>query len=221
MQSANANLPTLGPSIDSTSHIRELPLSSHGKRAGRRRHIGTLAVMAVALASCSSSPADAPPPTISPARAAVSPAVVGTPDGVVRPLPGPGISAVFDGATRSLVVLGRDGGGRSVISVLSTPSSGRSVPLPAEATAITGDDRGMAYLSTRGGYFRFDVASGAVSPVDITDEHDTDFTAIARRADGTLVLGSADGSVYTLGGDADVAQPPAPLRSRRCPCRTG
>ncbi len=91
-----------------------------------------------------------------------------------------------------------------MISVLPTPSGGRSVPLPAEATAITGDDRGTAYLSTRGGYFRFDVASGAVSPVDVTDEQDTDFTAIARRADGTLTLGSADGTVYTLGGDADV-----------------
>ncbi|HNA52628.1 MAG TPA: hypothetical protein PK594_17375, partial [Mycobacterium sp.] len=34
--------------------------------------------------------------------------------------------------------------------------------------------------------------------VSIPDEPDTDFTAIARRADGRLVLGSADGSAYTL-----------------------
>ena len=99
------------------------------------------------------------------------------------------------------MVLGRDGRGRSVISV---PSSGRSVSLSAEATAITGDGRGTAFVSTRGGYFRFDVVSGAVSLTDVTDERDTDFTAIARRADGTLVLGSADGTVYTLDGDAAV-----------------
>ena len=33
---------------------------------------------------------------------------------------------------------------------------------------------------------------------------DTDFTAIARRADGKLVLGSADGAVYTLSSDTAV-----------------
>jgi DNA-binding beta-propeller fold protein YncE len=102
------------------------------------------------------------------------------------------------------VILGRDGRGEGVISVLSAASAGRSVPLPAGATAITGDDRGTAYLATRGGYFRFDVAKKAVTRVDVPDEHDTDFTAIARRADGTLALGSADGTVYTLRSDASV-----------------
>jgi DNA-binding beta-propeller fold protein YncE len=111
---------------------------------------------------------------------------------------------VIDGATRSLVVLGHDGRGQFVTSVLSAASPGRSVPLPAGATAIAGDDKGTTFMSTRGGYFRFDIASGAVSRVDITGEHDTDFTAIARRADGTLALGSADGTVYTLRSDATV-----------------
>jgi DNA-binding beta-propeller fold protein YncE len=115
------------------------------------------------------------------------------------------VASVFDGATRSLVVLGRDGRGHFVISVLAAAvPAGRSAPLPAEATAITGDDRGTAFLSTRGGYFRFDVASGAVSRVDVADEHGTDFTAIARRGDGTITLGSADGTVYTLRPDATV-----------------
>jgi hypothetical protein len=91
-----------------------------------------------------------------------------------------------------------------VISVLSA-AAGRSVPLPAAATAIAGDDRGTTYFATRGGYFRYDIASGAVSRVDVAEEHDTDFTAIARRDDGTLVLGSADGTVYTLRPDASVS----------------
>ena len=38
------------------------------------------------------------------------------------------------------------------------------------------------------------------------DGHDsTEFTAIARRSDGRLVLGSADGAVFTLGSDTAVA----------------
>jgi DNA-binding beta-propeller fold protein YncE len=40
--------------------------------------------------------------------------------------------------------------------------------------------------------------------VDIYGQSGTDFTAIARRADGKLVLGSADGAVYTLSSDAEV-----------------
>lgn len=123
---------------------------------------------------------------------------------MVHPLPGPAVAGVFDGVTRSLVALGRDGQGRFVVSVVPVASAGRSVPLPAEATAITGDGQGTAYLSTRGGYFRFDIASGTVSRVDIAEERETDFTAIARRADGALALGSADGTVYTLRGDATV-----------------
>ena len=49
-----------------------------------------------------------------------------------------------------------------------------------------------------GGYFTADLAAGTATRVSIPDEPDTDFTAIARRADGRLVLGSADGSAYTL-----------------------
>jgi DNA-binding beta-propeller fold protein YncE len=41
--------------------------------------------------------------------------------------------------------------------------------------------------------------------VGVEGQRATDFTAIARRADGKLVLGSADGALYTLGSDSDVA----------------
>jgi DNA-binding beta-propeller fold protein YncE len=57
------------------------------------------------------------------------------------------------------------------------------------------------YASTRGGYYRIDVAAAAAARVDVEGQADTEFTAIARRADGKLVLGSADGAVYTLGSD--------------------
>ena len=80
----------------------------------------------------------------------------------------------------------------------------RTVPLPGPATAMAGDDEGRVYLSTRGGYFRFDVAAGTATRLDVDGQQATDFTAIARRADGKLVLGSADGAVYTLSSETAV-----------------
>ena len=47
-------------------------------------------------------------------------------------------------------------------------------------------------------------ADGAVAQFPVDDAADVDFTAITRRGDGTVVLGSADGAVYTLGGDTAV-----------------
>jgi DNA-binding beta-propeller fold protein YncE len=78
------------------------------------------------------------------------------------------------------------------------------VRLAAPATALTGDRDGRVYASTRGGYFRIDLRAGTASQVDVEGQRDTDFTAIARRADAKLVLGSADGAVYTLSSDTTV-----------------
>jgi sugar lactone lactonase YvrE len=161
--------------------------------------------MVVAGAGCSSKAADAPPPTISPARAADSPSVTVSPAGEVRPLNGPGQASTFDRATHTLVVLGSDPAGSSVVTTFPTKAAMRVVPLPAPATALTGDDRGTAYVSTRGGYFRLDVTTGAVTRMDVDGARDTEFTAIARREDGNVVLGSADGAVYTLSSDTAVA----------------
>ncbi|MUL75498.1 hypothetical protein FZI94_05455 [Mycobacterium sp. CBMA226] len=155
-----------------------------------------------ALTACSSHPAQTAPPTISPARAAVSPAVGGIPDGVVHPLPGPGTGATFDSATSSLVVLGTDGTGRPVATV---PGS-LPVVLPAAATGVTGDGAGTAFLSTRGGYLRFDIGKRAVQSVAVDGQSGTDFTSIARRADGKLALGTADGAVLIVDGSAVQSQ---------------
>ncbi|WP_197040305.1 YncE family protein [Mycobacterium sp. URHB0044] len=156
--------------------------------------------MVVAGVGCSSKVTDAPPPTISPARAADSPSVTAPPAGEVRPLNGPGQAGTFDRATHTLVVLGG-----STVTTFPQRGEPRTLPLPAPATALTGDDRGTAYLSTRGGYFRIGVDTGAVTRVDVEGARDTDFTAITRRGDGKLTLGSADGTVYTLGSDTTVA----------------
>jgi DNA-binding beta-propeller fold protein YncE len=150
------------------------------------------------LVSCSANKADAPPPTIVPATAAQSPPVTGQPAGVVRPLAGHAEAAVFDAATASLAVLSPDVGGQSMVTVVTSSGAARPVPLPGPATAMTGDNDGRVFASTRGGYFRVDIRAGTVSRVDIEGQPGTDFTAIARRSDGKVVLGSADGAVDTL-----------------------
>jgi DNA-binding beta-propeller fold protein YncE len=161
--------------------------------------------MLIALAACSTKTADAPPPTIAPAQAAVSPPVTAPPAGEVHPLSGPGLASTFDGATHTLVVLGSDPAGRSVLTTFPPSALPRTVPLPAAATALTGDGRGTAYVSTKGGYFRIDVAGGTVTRLDVDGATDTEFTAIAHRGDGKVVLGSAEGAVYTLSSDTAVA----------------
>jgi hypothetical protein len=166
--------------------------------------VSAVVLATVGLVSCSANKTDAPPPTIVPARAAQSPAVTGEPAGVVRPLAGDAEATVFDPATASLAVLSPSVGGQSTITVLPASGVSRPVPLPGPATAMTGDNDGRIYASTRGGYFRVDIRAGTASRVDIEGQPGTDFTAITRRADGNLVLGSADGAVYTLSSDTGV-----------------
>ena len=91
-----------------------------------------------------------------------------------------------------------------MVTVVPTSGQPRQVLLPAPATAITGDNDGRVYASTRGGYFRVDLRAGTATRVDIEGQPSTDFTAITRRADGKLALGSADGAVYTLSSDSTV-----------------
>lgn len=155
------------------------------------------------VTACTSNPSDTPP-TIAPAHAAVSPPAARPPAGVVRPLAGHATAVVFDAATASLVVLSPDEAGHATATVMPAKGQGRAVPLSGAATAMTGDGGGHVYAATRGGYFRIDIAQGRANRVPVDGQDSTDFTAIARRADGKLVLGSADGAVYTLSSDTAV-----------------
>lgn len=124
----------------------------------------------------------------------MSPEVGAEPAGTVKPLDGVAQAAVFDSATSTLVVVNAE----PSVSIVAGSAPTRVVALPAVATAVVADGEGTAYLSTRGGYFRVGLRDGAVEDVKVDGHADTDFTAIALRDDGNLVLGSADGSVYTL-----------------------
>ena len=135
----------------------------------------------------------------------MSPPVTGAPAGVVRPLAGHGAGRHVRRGDRARwwCSARRE---RPIGASPTFAATGARAPCrcPAPATAMAGDGEGEVYLSTRGGYFRFDVAAGTATRIDVDGQQATDFTAIARRADGRLVLGSADGAVYTLGSDTAV-----------------
>jgi len=162
-----------------------------------RRRRWTAAVLAVALATgaCSDRPLDTAPPTTEPATPAVSPAA-DSPAGTVRPLPLAGQAAVFDATTATPVVLGTTPDGRSALALpAGTP---RTVPLPTAATALAVGGDGSVLAAVRGGYLRYDIAADRVETFAVDGHADTEFTAVTRRGDGRVVLGSADGAVLTL-----------------------
>ena len=168
--------------------------------------------MLTLVAGCSSNPLDPAPPTIDAARPAESPPVSQNPAGTVRPLPGHAAASVFDDGTHQLAVLapGADPAAPASVTVFGQGQvAPRVIVLPGPATALTGDGRGTAYLAARGGYFVVDLSTGHTGQVNVADSASVDFTAIARRGDGKLVLGSAEGAVYALAapppGDAGTA----------------
>jgi DNA-binding beta-propeller fold protein YncE len=175
-------------------------LLSNGVTRASRRAAGLLLLLTV-TSGCASNPLAGTPRTIEPARAAQSPPASQQPTGVVLPLAGPAAAATFDSGAHQLAVLvpGADPAAPASLSVIADPRAApRVVALPGPATALTDDGRGRVYLAARGGYFVVDLATGRTTSVRVTDAQQTEFTAVARRVDGTLVLGSADGAVYTL-----------------------
>nr|WP_231990101.1 hypothetical protein [Mycobacterium sp. 852002-51971_SCH5477799-a] len=176
-----------------------------------------IAVLLEAAAGCSSNPLDTAPRTIEPARAAVSPPASQRPPGAVRPLAGHAAAAVFDGGTHQLAVLtpGADPAAPASVAVFGNPQvTPRVVELPGPASALADGGRGTAYLSTRGGYYTVDLSTGRVTQVAVADAGQIEFTAVAQRADGRLVLGSADGAVYTLASQAPGAATSAAVANK-------
>ena len=152
------------------------------------------------LAGCSSKLTDPGPATIEPAGAAVSPPPGRPPVGDVLALGGRATAALFDTATSSLVVFtpGTDPPTPGTLTIVGPTGAARPVMLPAGATAIAGNGEGAVYATIRGGFVTVDLATGRLTETAIEGHGATDFTALTRRADGHLLVGSAAGAVYVL-----------------------
>ena len=165
---------------------------------------GTLALALILaaslLAGCSSKLTDPGPATIEPAGAAASPPPERPPVGDVLTLGGRPTAALFDAATSSLVVFtpGTDPPTPGALTIVGPTGAVRPVVLPAGATAIAGDGDGAVYATIRGGFVTVDLATGRLTETTIDGHGATDFTALTRRADGRLLVGSAAGAVYVL-----------------------
>lgn len=187
-----------------TNRPESHPLPPHLNRSVRGALIGTtggmLALMLV-VGGCSSKLTDPAPATIEPGAAAESPAPAQTPAGEVLPVGGRHTAALFDPTTSSLVVVtpDRDPQRPATMTIVGPGDVARPVVLGGPATAIAGDGNGAAYAATRGGFSTVDLTTGTVTATAINGEADTDFTAIARRADGSMLLGSAGGAVVIVG----------------------
>ncbi|MDT5253592.1 MAG: hypothetical protein QOH07_2546 [Mycobacterium sp.] len=172
----------------------------HCEHVPRLQSIGLVFVL-VLVVGCSAKTLDETPAAIAPAQPAQSPPLSQAPAGVVRPLDSRPQSALFDGRTAQLAIVtaGSTPAAPAGLTVLGfQQTSQRVIDLPGPATGLTGDHGGTAYLSTRGGYFVVDLAAGRAVRVSVRDAENVDFTAITRRSDGAVVLGSADGTLYTL-----------------------
>jgi hypothetical protein len=182
----------------------------HRKRSAHivRRQAAGLLVLLTFVVGCSSKTLEGAPPTIEPARPADSPPLSQVPAGLVHPLDGKPQAAIFDSHTAQLVILtsGLAATAPAKITAIGHQhTSSRVIDLPGPVTGLAGDGGGNAYLSTRGGYFVADLSAGRVARVGVSGAESVDFTAIARRADGTVALGTADGMIYTIAPAATVS----------------
>ena len=145
---------------------------------------------------------DTRPPTIAPAQAAPSPPLTRAPAGSVRPLPGRPQTALFDGRTGLL----------AVVSPGPDPHGTGEPHRDGYAANIATGDRAARSghrLGRRQHRHRLSVHPWRISrrrPVhrrasrraNVRDSEHVEFSAISRRSDGTVVLGTADGLLYLL-----------------------
>lgn len=187
------------------THPGGYPLPEQGNRVAVRSITAGLIAVAVVAGGCKSGPISISPPTIEPAGPALSPPAGTAPAGLIQPLTGEPRAAVVDGGAVVVLTAGNEPAAPGAVTIFGPSGESRTVPLPGPATALASDGRGTAFAATRGGVLTVDLAGGRTGRTAVAGAEDADFTAIARRADGRLVLGSADGIAYTLTEDMTVA----------------
>ncbi|UGT55791.1 YncE family protein [Nocardia asteroides] len=154
----------------------------------------------VMLTGCGGGDGGPDVPTREPASAAASPATTTAPTGRVVPL----------AATKALLAE-RESGRVAALDTAGTaltlidpaaPESARTVTLPAPAAALAQGRAGEILVAAPGRVLRIEAGTGAVAEIAV----DGDVHAVQTRSDGSLVVGTADGTVRELRADGSVVR---------------
>lgn len=134
-------------------------------------------------------------PTREPATAAVSPAAATTPAGQIYPA----------AATKALLAE-RETGRLAALDTAGTtltltdpaaPADARAITLPVAGAALAQGEPGQVLVAAEGRVLRVDAATGAVTEIPV----DGDVRSVQTRSDGTLVVGTANGTLRELAAD--------------------
>lgn len=145
----------------------------------------------VLLAGCSTSGDTDDLPTREPVVPAVAPTAT-TPDGRVLPTGRPIGALVAVPGTSLLAAL--DNTALSIIDPAADPAVLRTITLPAPAAAIAPGKTGEILAAAPNRVLRVDAATGAISEIPA----EGDLRAVQLRSDGTLLIGTEDGTVRTI-----------------------
>ncbi|WP_345496519.1 YncE family protein [Nocardia callitridis] len=160
--------------------------------------VGMVSVALLAgSAGCSESTTADDVPTRSPATAAVSPATSASPAGQVL-ASGPVAALVSDPKTGVLGTL--DGATVSLLDPSAPGSPARTVTLPGPAADLSVGVPGEFLAATAHGVARIDVAAATVREIPVEGEP----RSVLARQDGSLVVGTADGTLRELSADGAV-----------------
>ncbi|MGN2639077.1 YncE family protein [Nocardia takedensis] len=156
-----------------------------------------MAILAL-LTGCSSDDDGADVPTREPATAAAAPATTGTPSGAVTRF-GPIRALLVESGSGRVVALDPAG---ATLSVLDAGAAGTpvTIPLPTPATTLVQGADGQVLLPAGAKVLRVDLAAAAVTEIPVEGTA----VSVARRADDTLVVGTAEGIVRTLSPTGEV-----------------
>ncbi len=157
------------------------------------------AAVVVVLTGCSGSDSGPDVPTRAPATAAVSPAVA-HPAGQVFPAAATK-ALLAERSTGRLAALDTAGTALALINP-AAPATPRTITLPAAGASLAQGTPGEVLVAAPGRILRVDALTGAITEIPV----DGDVHSVHTRTDGTLVVGTADGTVRELNADGTVTR---------------
>ncbi|MEV4152483.1 hypothetical protein AB0J48_05675 [Nocardia salmonicida] len=157
------------------------------------------AAVLVLLTGCSGEDGGSDVPTRAPATAAVSPAAA-NPVGQVFPAAATK-ALLAESSTGRLAALDTAGTALSLIDP-AAPTTPRTVDLPAVGASLSQGKPGEVLVAAPDRVLRVDATTGTLSETPV----DGDVHSVRTRTDGTLVVGTADGTVRELTADGAVTR---------------